>query len=81
MPTGGGKSLCYQIPALVRQEAGHGVTVVVECTIDPPVREPENPLEITEARLFAEADLPATLAMGMRDMLDAALDRRAVVLE
>lgn len=58
----------------------HAVTVVVECVVDPPVKPPMNPLEITEVGLFSTDALPSALAMGMRDMLDAAaLDATPVI--
>jgi 8-oxo-dGTP diphosphatase len=59
----------------------HAVTVVVECEIDPPVREPLNPLEILEARLFAPTELPEPFAFGMQDILDAALRHTEPLLE
>lgn len=51
----------------------HAVTIVVECAIDAPVRAPVNPLEIRDVRLFAPAELPSDLAMGMDDMMRDAL--------
>jgi 8-oxo-dGTP diphosphatase len=51
----------------------HGVTVVVRCEVDAPVKAPANPVEVREVRLFGGDELPAELAMGMQDMLAAAL--------
>jgi 8-oxo-dGTP diphosphatase len=49
----------------------HAVTVVVSATVSEPVR-PANPIEIREARLFAEHELPARLSHGNDAMLAAA---------
>src|ERR1700735_671064 len=59
----------------------HGVTVVVACEVDAPVKAPVNPVEITEVKLFATGDLPAELAMGMQDMLAVAVAAGEPVLE
>ena len=45
-----------------------GCTAIVTCDVDPPVREPMNPVEIAEVKLFDDDDVP-TLAFGMNDML------------
>jgi 8-oxo-dGTP diphosphatase len=47
----------------------HAVTVLVSAEIDPPVRPPDNPAEIVEARLFREDELPEALTYGMTEML------------
>jgi 8-oxo-dGTP diphosphatase len=50
----------------------HAVTVVVTARIAEPTRPPMNPLEIREARLFRDDELPTGLALAMDDMLAAA---------
>jgi 8-oxo-dGTP diphosphatase len=59
----------------------HAVTVVVEVRIAPPSREPLNPLEIREARLFGAEELPTGLAMQMDDLFTAARRGGEVELE
>jgi 8-oxo-dGTP diphosphatase len=59
----------------------HAVTVVLECLVDPPRRPPSNPLEITQVGLFAADSIPETMAMGMRDMLMAAMEAGSSVVE
>jgi len=50
----------------------HGVTVAIRCEVEMPSQKPMNFLEIEEVGLFADADLPAELALGTGDMLAAA---------
>jgi 8-oxo-dGTP diphosphatase len=59
----------------------HAVTVGVECRVEPPVKPPANPLEIREARLFVEQELPDALAFGMEDIVAVARTGGATVLE
>jgi 8-oxo-dGTP diphosphatase len=59
----------------------HGVTVVVLCEVGEPMKAPMNLMEIREVRLFRGDELPTVLAMGMHDMLRAAIDGGDGVLE
>jgi 8-oxo-dGTP diphosphatase len=52
----------------------HAVTVLVECTVDEPVKAAMNPLEILDVRAFAEDALPTPLAMTNDDYLARARD-------
>jgi 8-oxo-dGTP diphosphatase len=66
----GGLSGVYSAPH--RDARVHGVTIVVHALVSEPQRAPENPLEIAEARLFTDEELPAELSHHMTDMLDDA---------
>jgi 8-oxo-dGTP diphosphatase len=59
----------------------HAVTVVVAALVPPPTSPPKNPLEIREARLFREDELPSPLAMQMDDIFAAARRGGAAELE
>ncbi len=59
----------------------HAITVVVRCRVEPPTKPPKNPLEILEARLFTDAELPDLTTMGMAEMLACAKDGAPVHFE
>jgi 8-oxo-dGTP diphosphatase len=59
--------------APARDPRFHAVTIGVECTVVAPKKPPKNPLEIREARLFDEKDLPDTLAFDHQDIVAVAL--------
>jgi 8-oxo-dGTP diphosphatase len=52
----------------------HAVTVVVHAQVAEPTQAPANPVEIRDVRLFADGALPATIGMGMGDMIRHARD-------
>ncbi len=59
----------------------HAITVVVRCQVEPPVKPPRNPLEILEARLFRDDELPDLSVMGMGEMLACAREGAPVFFE
>ena len=57
------------------------MTVVVACEVGEPVKPPVNPMEIREVKLFRGDELPAEMAMGMQDMMWAAVEGGEPVVE
>jgi ADP-ribose pyrophosphatase YjhB (NUDIX family) len=60
-----------------RDHRFHAVTVVVHVRVNEPTRPPLNPLEISEVRLFEDAELPPEFSHRMRDMLDNVRESRS----
>jgi 8-oxo-dGTP diphosphatase len=59
----------------------HAVTIAVDVRVEPPTKPPKNRLEIREARLFSDDELPRELAFGMQDIVAVARTARDTVLE
>jgi 8-oxo-dGTP diphosphatase len=55
-----------------RDQRFHAVTVVIQAEVAAPTQPAMNPVEITEVRLFSDAELPSVLAHGMTLMLENA---------
>ena len=70
MPTGGGKSLCFQVPAIVRHRAGRGVAIVVSPLIA---------LMHDQVGALEEAGVPAAYLNSSLDAAEAARIEREMM--
>ena len=59
----------------------HAVTIGVECIVAPPVKPPKNALEIREARLFEDHEVPSELAFDAQDLVAVTKTPGHTVLE
>ncbi|MBL4636545.1 MAG: ATP-dependent DNA helicase RecQ, partial [Kofleriaceae bacterium] len=70
LPTGGGKSMCYQLPALVERQLGRGTTLV----ISPLIALMQDQVDSLMARGVKAAALNSTLSRYEQDEVEAALE-------
>jgi len=56
----------------------HAVTLVVAATVSEPGHAGVNPVEITEVKLFADAELPRDITQGMEDVIQNARSKKVV---
>ncbi len=73
MPTGGGKSLCYQIPALALASAEQGITVV----ISPLIALMKDQVDVLRRRNVRAAFINSSLSREQREASYDALERGA----
>ncbi|HKY35281.1 MAG TPA: NUDIX domain-containing protein [Polyangiaceae bacterium] len=56
----------------------HAATLVVAATVGEPGKIGVNPVEITEVKLFTEAELPTDITPGMEDLIENARSKKVV---
>jgi 8-oxo-dGTP diphosphatase len=56
----------------------HAVTLVVAATVSEPGRSGVNPVEISDVKLFADAELPSDITQGMEDVIQNARSKKVV---